>query len=478
MIAGALFNNLSSMLIFIVLARLLSPEEFGIVAFATIFIDLSRVLVVAGIPDVLIQREDWDDRLASTAFWANLMLGVAISLVLNLVVLIAAGGADGETLRWVIAALSLTLIIDGSIAVHAAKLRREFGYKAIATRNAVAQVVSGIVGIVLAFLGYGVWALVFSRLVGGALSSIVLWSAARWRPRATFSPRLLRQLRGSLSFLFSSLSAQANTHVAGFVVGAWLGPAALGQYRIGSRVLTMMINTFIVPLQTTAMSAFSRLDRGSDAVGQAYLRVTRVCSVIVCPAFFGLAVIAPDFVPLVFGEKWRAAGHVMTAMALIAGPAVLMYFAQPALAAAGKASFVMLSNLAMLVGNTIVAMLTMSWGVVAVAAGHSARAHLTLPFSLSLLRKGIGVDGWTAILNILPAYSAAALMALALAFGRWAFLDGVDELGRIAVMLIAGPPIYAMALFCFSPRLLKEGRAEIWSLVPIRLRARLTRSST
>jgi O-antigen/teichoic acid export membrane protein len=477
MVAGALFNNLSSMLIFIVLARLLSPAEFGIVAFAAIFIDLSRVLVVAGIPDVLIQREDWDDKLASTAFWANLMLGVVISLILNLIVLVAVGGADGETLRWVVAALSLTLVIDGTIAVHTAKLRREFGYRAIAMRNAVAQVASGVVGIALAVLGFGVWALVISRLVGVLLSSTILWSAARWHPQATFSLRSLRQLRGSLSFLFSSLSAQANQHVAAFVVGAWLGPAALGQFRIGSRVLTMLINTFIVPLQTTAMSAFSRLDRGGNAVGSAYLRVTRLCSIIVCPVFLGLAAIAPDFVPLVFGEKWRGAGYVMSAMALVAGPAVLMYFAQPALAAAGKAQFVLLSNIASLIGNTVIAFLTMGWGMVAVAAGQSARAHLTLPFSLSLLNKGIGVHGWTAIRNILPPYAAAVVMALALTLGRLFLLGGVGEFGRVAIMVAVGPLLYAGALFCFSPRYLRDGLAELAPLVPARFRARLIKGS-
>lgn len=477
MIAGALFNNLSSMLIFIVLARLLSPAEFGIVAFATIFIDLSRVLVVAGIPDVLIQREHWDDRVASTAFWANLLLGLLISLGLNLVMLIAAGESDTDTLRWVVAALSLTLIIDGSIAVHAAKLRREFGYKAIATRNAAAQVVSGVVGIALAFLGYGVWALVISRLAGVMLSSTILWSAAKWRPQMHCSLVHLRQLKGSFSFLLSSLTGQANAHVAAFVVGAWLGPAALGQFRIGSRVLTMLINTFIVPLQTTAMSAFSRLDRGGDAIGRAYLRITRLGSIIICPAFFGLAAIAPDFVPLVFGEKWRVAGYVMTAMALTAGPAVLMYFAQPALAAAGKAPFVLLSNLAMLIGNTVAALLTMGWGVVAVAAGHSARGHLTLPFSLTLLRKGIGVRGWTAIRNILPTYLAAALMALVLTLARFFLLSELGELGRVALMMSVGPLIYLAVLLLFAPGFVKQARDEIEFLVPPSLRARLVKKA-
>lgn len=472
MIAGALFNNLSSMLIFVVLARLLSPVDFGLVAFATIFIDVSRVLVVAGIPEALIQREHWDDRVASTAFWANLMLGLAISVLLNLAVLIFAGSGEGSTLPLVVAALSLTLLIDGSIAVHTAKLRREFAYKAIATRNAVANVASGAIGIILALAGFGVWALVISRLVGVTLSSTILWTAARWRPQASFSPALLSELRGSFSFLLSSLSAQANSHVAAFVVGASLGPAALGQFRIGSRVLTMLINTFIVPLQTTAMSAFSRLDRGSEAIGQAYLRITRLASLIVCPAFFGLAVIAPDFVPLVFGEKWQVAGYVMTMMALIAGPAVLMYFAQPALAAAGHAPLVMLSNLAMLVGNTIVALLTMGWGVVAVAAGHSARAHLTLPFSLRLLRKGIGVSGATAIANILPAYGAGALMALVLVAVRVLLLEDASPFVRILIPLVAGPLIYTGILLLFAGRLMREMRSEFMSFLPEGVRSR------
>jgi PST family polysaccharide transporter len=185
-ILAAIFNNLSTMLVFVALARLLSPMEFGVVAFATVFIDLSRIVVLGGIPDALIQRKEWDDEVASTAFWANLGLGVFISIALALLATPLTEKAYGSTFGWVLAVLSLTLVIEGASAVHVAKLRREFRHKVIAKRSITINIVSGFGGIAFAYFGLGVWALVLSRLIAVGGSSLMLWFATDFRPGLNF----------------------------------------------------------------------------------------------------------------------------------------------------------------------------------------------------------------------------------------------------------------------------------------------------
>ena len=131
MVTGAIFNNLSSTAIFIVLARLLTPVQFGIVAFATIFIDLSRVLVVAGIPDALIQRKEWDDKVASSAFWTNIAIASLICALIGGIATPISYFVYDATFALVLLALSLALFVEAITAVHTAKLRRDFRYKAI-----------------------------------------------------------------------------------------------------------------------------------------------------------------------------------------------------------------------------------------------------------------------------------------------------------------------------------------------------------
>jgi len=170
MVTGAIFNNLSSTAIFIVLARLLTPVQFGIVAFATIFIDLSRVLVVAGIPDALIQRKEWDDKVASSAFWTNIAIASLICALIGGIATPISYFVYDATFALVLLALSLALFVEAITAVHTAKLRREFRYKAIASRNMAANVLGGAIGIALAWIGWGVWALVVSRLLSASIT--------------------------------------------------------------------------------------------------------------------------------------------------------------------------------------------------------------------------------------------------------------------------------------------------------------------
>src|SRR3546814_784063 len=153
------------------------------------------------------------------------------------------GAAYDSRFGFVLAALSFMLILEVLSAVHLAKLRRDFRYRAIATRRIITNVIGGVIGVTLAFMGWGVWALVISRLITAASASVILWRATDFRPSFSFSFAHLRSIgRFSTHQLGSQLLGQANAQVAPLFIGAFLGPAAIAQYRIGSRALDMMIS--------------------------------------------------------------------------------------------------------------------------------------------------------------------------------------------------------------------------------------------
>jgi len=462
MVTGAIFNNLSSMVIFVALARLLTPVQFGIVAFATIFIDFSRVLVVAGIPDALIQRKDWDDDVASSAFWSNIGISAGICLIIVLVAAPLSYLGYDETFALVLVSLSMALLIEALTTVHTAKLRREFRYKTIASRNMAANVLGGVIGITLAWIGWGVWALVVSRLLSAALTSIILWRTSGWQPRFHFRWHEVRSLSAVSSHLLGNqLIGQANSQLPGLVIGSIMGPAALAQFRVGTRILNLMSQLLITPLQAAAMSAFSRLGDDNKPIAPAYVRVTRSCSLLACPIFFGMAAVAPDFTRIMFGPQWHDAGIIMMINSLVVGPSVIMYFFVPALAAAGASGLSLRFYLATLVATAAAAIGPIPFGAIAVSAAKVIESHLTLPYGLSLTRRAIGLHPIDNLRAIAPAYLAGLAMAIIVgAFGYFA-LQQFQPWLRMPIMVAVGGLLYPALLAVFARRFLKETLGEL-----------------
>ena len=379
-IAGTGATIFSSFVVFALMARLLRPIDFGIVAFAALFIDTTRGLM-SGPSDALIQRKEWDDTAASTAFWMNLVFATVASVAVAVIGATCAYAYASTTLANVFLVLSASLVVDALRGVHEAKLQREFGYRALAVRTVVASVISGFAGILMAVAGFGVWALVGNRLVASALQTIVIIRIVPWSPRFVFS-------RADFGALFSfganmvgaRLLGQLNAKVAEVVIGFALGPVALAFFRVGSRALNFLTQIAIAPIQNTAFSAFSRL-HDARAVGQAYLRVTRATALMSFPAFLGAASIAPDFVAVCFGNQWKESAPIMAALAFVVAPATLLCYSQPALASLGRTRLMLASSFGVCVLNALAALATVSFGPIAVAAGQSARAHITAPFN-------------------------------------------------------------------------------------------------
>jgi O-antigen/teichoic acid export membrane protein len=475
-VTASVFNNVSTMVVFIALARLLTPAQFGIVAFASVFIEFSRILVVAGIPDALIQRPEWDRDVSSTAFWTNIFIGMSIAAILCFVVAPIAGVYYDQTFSYVLAALSALLLIEGASTVHTAKLRREFRHKIIARRSMSANVIGGIIGVTLAYLGWGVWAMVISRLFASGMSSLLLWQSSGFRPRFHFSFAEYRQFgRFSSHQLGSQLLANGNAQVTALLIGSFLGPAAIAQYRVGSRALNMLVSLVITPLQSASMSAFSRVHETNGQIGPAYLRVTRACALLTCPLFFGMAATAPDIVRLMFGPKWHEAGLIMIALALVVGPATLNYFQNPALSAAGRTGLTFWATLVGFVGNLVVALCTVSFGPIAVAAGHTLRAYITTPLSLRFVEKGIGVSPWRAITNIAPPFICGALMAIVITTLRLFVLDDVPAIARFVLCVGAGGMVYLAALLIFARKFTVANIRELQPLLPRAIGGRIER---
>ena len=454
-------NQVTAFGVFLVLTRFLTPGDIGVVALAVSFIEIMTPLMRAGLPEALIQRAEHDECEADTCFWSGLGMALLLAALLASGAPWIARGFASPALGPVLQALALLLPIGALSATHEARLTRAFGFKALAMRTLLGNLVGGAVGVVMAIEGFGVWSLVAQRLIGSAVGVVLIWTTYRWIPRPRFSIPAFRGMFGfgmhmtAMSFLMS-----LNGRIFDFLLGFFLGPAAVGYVRVASRGLDMVTQFAVNPLTAVALPALSRLQHDREAFGRAFRRMVQACALMTFPACFGLAVVAPDLVPLVFGPQWRPSGPLLAILCLSAVPITLQYFTWPALAAVGRADRSALGITIIVAGAAVLTAIAAPFGLIAVVTAHVLRTHLTLPVSLALLRRHTGVGSRSLLVAIAHPLAAAAAMAALLLVGK-PLLHELGAVSRIALLAGAGAALYgALALGSVRP-LIRDVRATL-----------------
>lgn len=372
----------------IVLARLLAPEDFGLVAFAALFGGVLGILRGQGFEQALIQRERVDALHLDTAWWASIALGAALGggLFAASDVSAALYGDPrlGDVLRW----LSFTVFISGFRSSPAALLRRRLRFRSLALRNVVSTAVGGVAGVTFAVLGHGYRALVYQALVETTVGVLLIVQQAKWRPRLAFSVRHFKELFSfGVGVTGTSLLGYATRHVDDLLIGAFLGPVALGQYTVAYRILRMIIELTITAVHQVMFPLLSRLQSNRDRLLQAYYAACRLATALSLPAFLILATLADLVIVLVFGPRWGAASGIMRMLAIGGALIPLLSFNTTALMAAGfprRALMLALTNTLLSVTAFAVAV---PFGIRAVAAAYAVRTFLlVLPVSWTMHR--------------------------------------------------------------------------------------------
>lgn len=443
--------RLFSLLVFIVLARLLTPSDFGLLAMAGVFVVLGDALVAQGFGTAITQREDLEPEHESTAFWTNMLLGLALGALLWAAAPWIAALYGQEELSSVIRWLSPVVPLRGAVAVPVGLLQRRFRFRALAIRSVSAALVGGVAGMLAAFAGWGVYALVVQQVVGASLDLLVVWSAAAWWPRFTFSMRHLKDLIGYSSYLLGAgLLGLMSRRADDFLIGIVLGDVALGIYAVAYRGLQILEQVLAKTGTVVAFSAFSRLQDQPERMRAAFYESTRAASVITMPVFVAVSMLAPFAVPLVFGEQYAQSGQVLQVLALIGILHGVSYIDYAVYNGVGRPDFVLKILAINTIANVVLFFVVARWGIVAVAAAYVARAYFLLPLNLIGLRAAIGISARRYFKNFIPAVSACVAMAI----GIWAVsLLSLSDLGRLMMSVAVGAIVYVLTLQRVAPAL-------------------------
>jgi O-antigen/teichoic acid export membrane protein len=442
--------------VYAVLARLLVPADFGVVALAAVFVALAQTLVDQGLGDALIQRREITRSHADTAFWVAVATGVTLTVA---VVVLAGPIADllnTPELQPILTALSASFVLAALSSIQIALLRRELAFRALAIRALLASLGGGAVGVALALLGYGAWALVGQLLASAAISVVALWGLTPWRPRFSASMQSFRELFpfgirvvGADTLTFLSRNADS------FLIGAVLGPTSLGFYAIGHRLLEVTQVLLVNVARKVTFPAFSRLQEDPPRMRRSYLSVTRISSALILPGYIAMAAVAPELVEVVFGGGWGPSAAVASVLFLIGPVLSVQAFSGSFLNAAGHPEVVLRFRLITTVANVIGFALAVPFGIVAVAAAFVIRGYLLLPLNLFWMRRygGVAIGAFLAQVRgpaVATAFMVAAILAAKLASG------GLTPPVLLAIEATAGAVAFVAALWVFDRRSLEE----------------------
>jgi PST family polysaccharide transporter len=458
-----------SFIVFFYLARLLEPEAFGLVALASVFLAFVQIFLNQGFAEAIIQREELEPEHLDTAFWVSLIISIFLTLISISVANLVAQGFNQPELTPIIRCLSLGFLLSAFNSVQQALFQRNLAFKALAARSLVASGAGGMVGVTMAFLGFGVWSLVGQQLTNNIAGILVLWWASDWKPRFKISQKHFHELfHFGINILGFNLLNFFNRRSDDFLIGYFLGATALGYYTIAYRLLLLMTNLLTNTMAQVALPTFSRLQSQPEKMRRAFYTATQLSSLVAFPAFLGMAVLAPELVAVVFGENWLPSVPVMQILAFIGILHAIEYFNQSVILAMGKPAWRFKINVVNAIGNVIAFILVIQWGILAVAAAYVIRGYLFLPLPLWAIYKLININlktYWSQF--IVPVVSSVTMVGVIFTI-KWYWGNILSLPGLIILCTGVGIIIYSIMIRLTAPQLFKQVLGLLTSLIPRR----------
>ena len=435
---------------FVLLARLLLPDQFGVVSQATIFILTAQLILQQGLPEALVQKEDVSEAHIDSCFWANLGLGAGAALLLGLLAPLTAAAFAEPDLAIVLIALAPTLLLLAASRIILAKLRRELRFRGFMALNVAATFAGAVTAIALAVHGFGVWSLVAQQWVYALTGLAAGCVAAGWTPRMRFNADHIREMWAFSGFtVLEALLAFCARRLDLLILALFWSAHEVGFYFLATRLLFSAGMLTYYSISHLGLPFLARLTDDADAYREAIYRTMHLVTLSCLPTLIGLALVAPLLIPLLFGDAWvestvpfqaLAAFSIFYAMALMSGQVLI---------SAGHARDAMMSSAATMVVFLIGVALAAPFGITSAAIAGGIANALVLPIYGLQLRSRFGVDLKRLAREQMPCWLAvAAMTVMVLGLDAWlgSALSPFIHL-PIAVLVGASAFITAMMLF-------------------------------
>lgn len=443
----------------IVLARILVPEDFGLIGMLAIFIALSQTFIESGLGVGLIQRQNREEIDFSTLFVFNLAVSGFFYLVLFFSAPYISSFFKQPQLTDLTRVLGLNLFLIALAIVQRTKLTIAIDFKSIAKSNLIGMILGGLTGVLAALQGYGVWSLVFQTLVGTLASSISLWFFSKWSPSLAFSKKSFNSLFGFGSkLLIAGLYAQILNNVYNICVGKFYPVASLGYYTRAKSFADISSGTIVSVLQQATFPIFSTVQEDKEKLVSIFSRMIRMSAFFIIPLMTLIALLAKPIVILLLTEKWITLIPLLQWMVF-----ARIFFPMSALNmnllnSVGRSDLFLKVDLSKLPITIVAMVITIPLGVKAMIIGHVVTTTFFFFVNAYLPGKLFGYGPIKQLKEMLPMFMATIAMAISVLFTLYL----IDSL--ILQLIIGGLIGVSCYLFCCWLFKLEE-LSEVWELV-------------
>lgn len=354
----------------IVLARLLAPEQFGAIAIVLVFINLAHIFVQSGFNTALIQKKDADDEDFSSIFYLSLFVALILYVVMFFFAPFIASFYNNQILVPVLRVLSFTLFAGAFNSIQNAFVSRHLMFKKLFKSSLGAMLISGVSGVIAAYQGLGIWALVIQQLVNQYSVTIIMWFTVKWRPKRVFSfPKVKTLFSFGWKLLASSLINEMYLDLRTLIIGRIFAPATLGYYNRGQQFPKVIVSNIDGSIQSVMLPTLSAHQENRVKVKEMMRRAIVTSSFLIFPMMIGMAVVAEPLVKIVLTEKWLPAVPFLQIFCISYALMPIHTANLQAINALGKSDIFLKLEIVKKIVGTIILGASLPFGIYAIALG-------------------------------------------------------------------------------------------------------------
>ncbi len=455
--ASRIFRQMGQFIVSAVLARLLMPEDFGLLGMIIVYFGLILIFNEFGLCSALIQRKEVNEKHYSSAFWLNILFGFILFFASYLSAPLLANFYKKPELLYMIRVMSICILVASMSVVHSACLQRTMNFRALAIAESIAVLIGGIVGISFALMGKGPWSLVFQTMSYFCVYNFMLWVFSSWRPLFMFSFEAIKEIFAfGVNVMGFNIVNYFARNMDYFLIGKFLGGGPLGFYTLAYKIMLYPISNIAQTIGGVMFPAFSKIQHDLEKVRINYLKIVKGVSLFIIPLIMGLFVLAPQFIRVVFGVKWEPVIPVFRILCFCGAlqsieTAVINIFRSQ-----GRSDIHFKLQLIGTILVSILILIGLRWGIKGVAFSYSLYTFSWLPFTFHISNKLIKLQNKLFIRSMMPSVLIASIIAVVLILIK--LFVRVNDLEILLFAIPSGIFVYVLLLFATKQVLINKKR--------------------
>lgn len=455
-------GKLLSFVTTIILARLLLPEEFGLVGYATVVIDYLDVLNTLGMGAAIISRKDKIEEASNIAFYSSVTLSIVLYCLAWAAAPYAAIYFSEPAVTPLLRVIAVTLPIYALGAIPGAHIQKNLRFKIKIIPDFSRSFGKGLVSVLLAWAGFGVWSLIWGQLVSAVIVVILYWILGNWRPTRVFDRQVSKEMLtfGGHIVAIGFIGVLLN-NVDYLIVGRVLGAAALGYYTLAYRMPELVIRTINLGVDQVAHPILATLQWDQDGLRSVYRNYLRYTSLAILPAGVGLAILSTPIVRVFYSTEWLASIPVMRWIAIAVMVAAMGHIPGVLYKAINRPDI--LNKLALIKLPLTIAMLWYGtrWGIVGVALGHVVLSFIKVTLDTVVAGRFVNFGLWQVFKTISPAFWGAVIMGAAIL--PLHLIPNFADIPKLITATTLGAGIYVAVVYWLDPGLITKSKSMLLS---------------